>query len=55
MYNMLIKPCNSFGTFKYSSKFKRSKCAFGVLEVEYLGHIVGQDGVKVDPKNIVAM
>ena len=34
---------------------KQSKCAFGALEVEYLGHLVGKDGVKVDPKNIEAM
>jgi hypothetical protein len=31
---------------------KRSKCAFGFSEVEQLGHIVGKDGVWVDPKNI---
>ena len=35
--------------------FKKSKCSFGVPEVEYLGHIVGRDGVKVDPKKIQAM
>jgi hypothetical protein len=34
---------------------KQSKCAFGPLEVEYLGHLVGKDGVRVDPKNIEAM
>jgi hypothetical protein len=34
---------------------KRSKCAFGVSEVEYLGHIVSKDGVRVDPKKIEAM
>jgi hypothetical protein len=34
---------------------KQSKCAFGASEVEYLGHPVGKDGVKVDPKKIEAM
>ena len=31
---------------------KTSKYSFGVQEVEYLGHIVSYDGVKVDPKKI---
>jgi hypothetical protein len=34
---------------------KQSKCAFGALEVEYLGHLVGKDGVRVDLKKIEAM
>ena len=34
---------------------KQSKCAFGALEVKYLGHLVGKDGVRVDPKKIEAM
>jgi hypothetical protein len=34
---------------------KQSKCAFGASEVEYLGHIVGKDGVRVDSKKIEAM
>jgi hypothetical protein len=34
---------------------KQSKCAFGASEVEYLGHLVGKDGVRVEPKNIEAM
>ena len=29
-----------------------SKYAFGVQEMEYLGHIVSHEGIKVDPKNI---
>jgi hypothetical protein len=34
---------------------KQYKHVFGTLEVEYLGHIVGKDGVRVDPKTIEAM
>src|SRR5271168_5485414 len=34
---------------------KNSKCFFGVQEVEYLGHIVSHEGVKVDPRKIKAI
>jgi hypothetical protein len=34
---------------------KQYKCSFGASEVEYLGHIVGKGGVRVDPKKIEAM
>jgi hypothetical protein len=34
---------------------KQSKFAFGASEVEYLGHLVGKDGVRVDPKKMEAM
>ena len=34
---------------------KQSKCAFGASKVEYLGHLVGKDGVGVDPKKIESM
>jgi hypothetical protein len=34
---------------------KPSKFFFGVKEVEYLGHILSHEGVKVDPNNIKAM
>jgi hypothetical protein len=34
---------------------KQSKCDFGASEVEYLGHLVDKDGVRVDLKKIEAM
>jgi hypothetical protein len=34
---------------------KQSKCAFGDSKLEYLGHIVDKDGVRVDPKKTEAM
>jgi hypothetical protein len=34
---------------------KQSKCGFCTSEIEYLGHIVGKDGVRVDMKKIEAM
>ena len=34
---------------------KTSKCFFGVKEVEYLGHILSHDGVKVDPRKLKAI
>jgi hypothetical protein len=34
---------------------KQSKCSLGTSEVEYLGHLVGKDGIRVDPKKIEAM
>jgi hypothetical protein len=40
---------------KHKLFLKQSKCAFGISKVEYLGHIVGKDGVRVDTKKIKAM
>ena len=40
---------------KHKLFVKMSKCSFGMAEVEYLGHIVGCEGVKVDLKKIQAM
>jgi len=40
---------------KHQQYAKPSKCAFGVQEVEYLGHIVSHEGVKVDPNKIKAI
>jgi hypothetical protein len=34
---------------------KQSKCAFGAPKVEYWGHLVGKDGIRVDPKKIESM
>jgi RNase H-like domain found in reverse transcriptase/Integrase zinc binding domain/Integrase core domain/Reverse transcriptase (RNA-dependent DNA polymerase) len=34
---------------------KRSKCEFGVSQVEYLGHVISEGGVETDPKKIEAM
>jgi hypothetical protein len=34
---------------------KKTKCSFGVNEVEYLGHIINRYGVKEDPKKMQAM
>jgi hypothetical protein len=40
---------------KHQLFLKQSKCAFGASEVEYLGHIVGNDGFRVDHKKIESM
>ena len=34
---------------------KMSKCTFGKEEVDYLGHIISKEGVKVDPSKIKAI
>jgi hypothetical protein len=34
---------------------KLSKCHFGCQEVEYLGHVISEDGVKANPNKIDAM
>ena len=36
-------------------KLKRSKCQFGLTEVEYLGHIISQNSVKPSPFKIKAV
>ena len=34
---------------------KKSKCMFACKEMEYLGHLISSDGVKTNPRKIVAM
>ena len=34
---------------------KLSKCSFGQTQVEYLGHVVSREGVKVDDSKITAI
>jgi hypothetical protein len=34
---------------------KRSKCLFCAPEVEYLGHVISSEGVRVDPKKVEAI
>ena len=34
---------------------KRSKCAFGCLEVEFLGHIISGNGVSTNPRKTATM
>jgi len=34
---------------------KKSKCSFGKQEIDYLGHIISEEGVKVDPHKIIDM
>ena len=36
-------------------KFNKKKCTFFQREVEYLGHIVSEKGIKTDPKKIEAI
>jgi hypothetical protein len=40
---------------KHQLFLKQSKCSFGASKFEYLGHIFGKDGVRVDPKKIEAI
>jgi hypothetical protein len=43
-------------TLKFHQLYaKQSKCRFGVAEIDYLGHLISQDGVKADPKKIESM
>jgi len=37
---------------KYNMKAKLSKCQFNKPELKFLGHIIGKDGLKVDPEKV---
>ena len=37
---------------KFNSKLKPEKCAFCKADVNYLGHVVGKTGIKVDPAKV---
>ncbi|XP_039855366.1 uncharacterized protein LOC120713480 [Panicum virgatum] len=40
---------------QYQLFVKRSKCAFGVTSIQYLGHIISADGVAMDPAKVQAV
>jgi hypothetical protein len=39
--------------YKYYAKL--NKCAFWLSEVAFLGHVINQDGITVDPKNVASV
>ena len=39
--------------YKYYAKLK--KCAFWLSEVAFLGHVINQHGITVDPKNVASV
>jgi hypothetical protein len=39
--------------YKYYAKLK--KCAFWLSEVSFLGHVINQDCIIVDPKNVASV
>ena len=47
LVDMVLKPLEEKKLYS-----NHSKCDFGVQEMEYLGHIITHEGVKVDPNQI---
>jgi hypothetical protein len=37
---------------KVSMRINRFKCIFHAKKVEFLGYIIGSDGIKIDPKKV---
>jgi hypothetical protein len=40
---------------KVDIRINEPKCTFHAKEMEFLGYIVGSDGIKIDPKKIQAI
>lgn len=40
---------------KHQLYAKKRKCVFGVMQVEYIGHIISGEGVKIDSEKITSM
>ena len=36
-------------------KLKLEKCSFGQAQIKYLGFLVNELGIKIDPKNVLAI
>lgn len=42
-------------SLEYGVLHNPKKCTFGVIEGNFLGHIVSKDGVKIDPERVATM
>ena len=49
----LILVLDKVREYKYYAKLK--KCAFWISEVAFLGHVINQHGITVDPKNVTSV
>ena len=56
-WNLYLKHVETILKILEENKFyaNKSKCSFEQNEIEFLGHIVLVDGIKVDPKKIRAI